>query len=234
MDEVRSPSSDPTLSSADDDQQESNARRRYSDNRGPGDFSSPRRDNGPPAGRVRKELWGLGAGNVRIPCCCLAHDPAIRPQDRDPRARQGNPGPVRPCASAHARVVPGRVGPCTQKSSSPPFRITELPHKLPHYAALLLVLSSSTIAPLPSTLGPDHVEKPLAPAGVAAGLPSKPLDAPLPEPETEDVVMAEDESDKQINVGTEIILDLVKAFQIYLDERKWQHVRYCVRHDHEW
>lgn len=46
--------------------------------------------------------------------------------------------------------------------------------------------------------------------------------------------MAEDESDKQINVGTEIILDLVKAFQIYLDERKWQHVRYCVRHDHEW
>lgn len=32
-----------------------------------------------------------------------------------------------------------------------------------------------------------------------------------------------------INVGREIVQDLTKALQVYLDERKWRNVRYIVR-----
>lgn len=51
----------------------------------------------------------------------------------------------------------------------------------------------------------------------------------------EDVEMATaDTADKAappapINVGREIVQDLIKAFQVYLDERKWRNARYIVR-----
>lgn len=35
---------------------------------------------------------------------------------------------------------------------------------------------------------------------------------------------------EKVNVGREIVKDLMKAFQAFLDERKWKSVRYCVRY----
>ncbi|GAA5864299.1 hypothetical protein JCM1840_006735 [Sporobolomyces johnsonii] len=134
--------------------------------------------------------------------------------------------------------------------------VSELPHKLPHYAALLAHLSLKSVEP-PVTLasritGPASYNGPASrPAfPLAPGLPPRPVDpveSSLPaKPVTEeDATMAEEkkedeskegEEDKKaeekqpekVNVGKEIVEDLMKAFQAFLDERKWRSVRYCV------
>jgi len=61
-----------------------------------------------------------------------------------------------------------------------------------------------------------------------------------PKPEFSEGVSSENEEKKEgqgeeekeivrVNVGKEIVEDLMKAFQAFLDERKWRSVRYCVR-----
>ncbi|CEQ40467.1 SPOSA6832_02087, partial [Sporobolomyces salmonicolor] len=134
--------------------------------------------------------------------------------------------------------------------------VSELPHKLPHYAALLAHLSLKSVEP-PVTLasriaGPASYNGPVSrPAfPLAPGLPPRPVDAaesslPAKPATEEDATMAEEknedetkerEEDKKteekqpekINVGKEIVEDLMKAFQAFLDERKWRSVRYCV------
>lgn len=114
-------------------------------------------------------------------------------------------------------------------------RVTELPHKLPHYVALISLLSRSTIIPVPVS-----VPTPVPTAGktlsdIPAGLPSKPMTHEEMEVVAEvepkvipTVIDSTLSSPARINVATEIVLDLMKALQVSLDERKWRNVRYCV------
>ncbi|ORY91755.1 MIF4G like-domain-containing protein [Leucosporidium creatinivorum] len=114
--------------------------------------------------------------------------------------------------------------------------ITELPHKLPHFAALIAHLSLTAVgAPAPtleSRIAPaPRLDLPTRPLPARpAGLPSKPVDTEEI-PAEQDVEMKADDSinkDEKINVGKMLVADLIKAFQVYLDERKWRNVRYCV------
>ncbi|GAA5821849.1 hypothetical protein JCM11251_004742 [Rhodosporidiobolus azoricus] len=140
--------------------------------------------------------------------------------------------------------------------------ISEIPHKLPHYAALLAHLSLHPSSPpvsllnrlsAPGTAAPSSPATYERRAPAAPGLPVKP-DLGLPqkpvsleeaeaaaekgqegevktegevEGEGGDDERKEDEPEK-VNVGKEIVMDLTKAFQAFLDERKWKSVRYCV------
>ncbi|GAA6063502.1 hypothetical protein JCM10212_004764 [Sporobolomyces blumeae] len=118
--------------------------------------------------------------------------------------------------------------------------VSELPHKLHHYAALLAHLSLKSVSPpvsLASRIsGPASYEgRSQSSTPLVPGLPSKPVetdpDAPPAEPEekmaTEDGADDKPEAEK-VNVGKAIVEDLMKAFQAFLDERKWRSVRYCV------
>lgn len=112
--------------------------------------------------------------------------------------------------------------------------ITELPHKLTHYAALIALLSVPVpAAPVSSNPAPTKPAPALAP-----GLPARPtdeVDAPAAADAEEGDGRADGDSEMKeeggmINVGREILNDLCKAFQGFLDERKWRSVRYCVSH----
>ncbi|GAA5927562.1 Sto1p [Sporobolomyces koalae] len=107
--------------------------------------------------------------------------------------------------------------------------VSELPHKLHHYASLLAYLSLKAVAP-PTSLASRLSGPSSYPA--APGLPTRPVesgegDAATTGEENENQSEGAEEVVK-INVGKEIVEDLMKAFQAFLDERKWKSVRYCV------
>jgi nuclear cap-binding protein subunit 1 len=115
-----------------------------------------------------------------------------------------------------------------------------MPHKLPHYAALLARLSLKAIEP-PVTLASRISANP-TPASwlptdtppLAPGLPAKPAaadgdDAQMATADSKEENGQEKKEVEKTNVGKEIVQDLMKAFQAFLDERKWKSVRYCVR-----
>ncbi|GAA5893972.1 hypothetical protein JCM8208_001295 [Rhodotorula glutinis] len=121
--------------------------------------------------------------------------------------------------------------------------ISELPHKLPHYAALVAQLSLKPVAP--AVPGPPRsatdAARPAPPTAnlpAAPGLPARPIgvdgEAAAASSEAAAVrVVADGESQEdgaqdKVNVGKEVVQDLIKAFQQFLDERKWKSVRYCV------
>ena len=107
--------------------------------------------------------------------------------------------------------------------------ITELPHKLPHYVALLQLLSVlvSSDKPLPlATTIPGLPARPVEPvvlddAGHAVELPVAPMVVDV------DVEVPE-EKVATISTSREIISDIAEALQVYLGERKWRSARYCV------
>ncbi|KAK4700512.1 nuclear cap-binding protein subunit 1, partial [Phenoliferia sp. Uapishka_3] len=109
--------------------------------------------------------------------------------------------------------------------------IAEIPHKIPHYAALISYLSLVPSVPIQSLA--SRIDS--KPPPVQAGLPSKPIDATTGEGEAkeevagDDVEMkAEEEAVKAINIGRAILEDLSKALQDSLDERKWRSARYLI------
>lgn len=115
-----------------------------------------------------------------------------------------------------------------------------MPHKIPHYAALLARLSTNAIAPpasLASRLGgaPKFTpaagrSPPRASAPSEAKTETKGADAEgtaEAAAEVEESKPAAPEPEK-VNVGHAIVQDLAKAFQAFLDERKWKSVRYLV------
>ncbi|GAA6014699.1 hypothetical protein JCM10207_006907 [Rhodosporidiobolus poonsookiae] len=130
--------------------------------------------------------------------------------------------------------------------------VSELPHKLPHYAALLAHLStkpsSAPVSLAARISAPSTYSRPSASASASAsdrtapapalapGLPAKPmseeeaLEAAAVEgaKNGETAGDAEEEQAEKVNVGKEIVKDLMKAFQAFLDERKWKSVRYSV------
>ncbi|GAA5870142.1 hypothetical protein JCM8547_006899 [Rhodosporidiobolus lusitaniae] len=149
--------------------------------------------------------------------------------------------------------------------------VSELPHKLPHYAALLAHLSLKPVAPpsssnsllnrissvAPPSPAPSSYTRPARPTPSAPGLPARPSGLeglPNKPVSIEEAVKAMDEAAasgdgkdgeaaeekdgekeekkedevEKVNVGKEIVQDLMKAFQAFLDERKWKSVRYCV------
>ncbi|EGU12551.1 hypothetical protein RTG_01084 [Rhodotorula toruloides ATCC 204091] len=122
--------------------------------------------------------------------------------------------------------------------------VSEMPHKLPHYAALLARLSLKSIEPPVSlasriSANPTPASWPPPPTDappLAPGLPAKPLvdgeDAQMAGEDSTDGAKAENGEEKKevekVNVGKEVVQDLMKAFQAFLDERKWKSVRYCV------
>ncbi|GAA5965784.1 hypothetical protein JCM3765_007346 [Sporobolomyces pararoseus] len=93
--------------------------------------------------------------------------------------------------------------------------ISELPHKLHHYASLLAHLSLNPVN------RPISLASRITPS--APGLPPKPISSIEGEQPEEEVEMM-----NKVNVGKEIVEDLMKAFQSFLDERKWKSVRYSV------
>lgn len=114
-----------------------------------------------------------------------------------------------------------------------------MPHKLPHYEALLARLSLNAIAApvsLASRIGgggggggaskftPAAGQSPPRAANSSGGADGTEANAGL---EGEDAKPAQPEPEK-VNVGHAIVQDLAKAFQAFLDERKWKSVRYCV------
>lgn len=113
--------------------------------------------------------------------------------------------------------------------------VTELPCKLPHYVAIVHQLSQSVIVPPTAIVIPTQSQKPIIPLSQIPGLPAKPV-ASEDEPAATEPMVTETETTADvemneviaINVGQEIILDIMKALQVYLDERKWRNVRYCV------
>lgn len=109
--------------------------------------------------------------------------------------------------------------------------ITELPHKLTHYASVITLLS----VPVPNVpLNSNAPAKP--PPTLAPGLPARPTDEADATPVPSELANGDTQGDSEmveeggmVNVGREILDDLCKAFQGFLDERKWRSVRYCVR-----
>lgn len=96
--------------------------------------------------------------------------------------------------------------------------VAELPHKLAHYVALIAFLSS-TLDTAPSLMvrmafGESDEGRLAAPAEDAAMV--------------EEAKVEEEPKEVEETVGMAILGDLVKAFQIYLDDREWRSVRYCV------
>lgn len=129
--------------------------------------------------------------------------------------------------------------------------VSELPHKLPHHAALLAQLSLKPVAPvvpLASRISSDVAKSapPTPNRPLAPGLPARPVDVEEDKPAAaeEDAAAAagadgdaqkaqegesqEENGPEKVNVGKEVVQDLAKAFQQFLDERKWKSVRYCV------
>ncbi|BGO90576.1 hypothetical protein NBRC10512_005296 [Rhodotorula toruloides] len=122
--------------------------------------------------------------------------------------------------------------------------VSEMPHKLPHYAALLARLSLKSMEPPVSlaariSANPTPASWPPPPTDaspLAPGLPAKPVvdgeDAQMAGEDSTDGAKVENSEEKKevekVNVGKEIVQDLMKAFQAFLDERKWKSVRYCV------
>ena len=125
--------------------------------------------------------------------------------------------------------------------------VSELPHKLHHYASLLAHLSLKSVTPpvsLASRISSVPTPSSYPPSSPAApGLPAKPIDSnglppkPVSSEEAEQEggekkqgeVEEEEKEVVRVNVGKEIVEDLMKAFQAFLDERKWRSVRYCVK-----
>lgn len=118
--------------------------------------------------------------------------------------------------------------------------VSEMPHKIPHYAALLARLSTNAIAPpasLASRLGgaPKFTpaagrSPPRASAPSEAETETKGADAEgtaEAAAEVEESKPAAPEPEK-VNVGHAIVQDLAKALQAFLDERKWKSIRYLV------
>lgn len=119
-------------------------------------------------------------------------------------------------------------------------RVSEMPHKIPHYAALLARLSTNAIAPpasLASRLGGAPKITPAAgrsPPRVGAPSETETKEGGDAEGTAEAAAEVEEESKpaapepEKVNVGHAIVQDLAKAFQAFLDERKWKSVRYLV------
>ncbi|BGP23709.1 Nuclear cap-binding protein subunit 1 [Rhodotorula toruloides] len=118
--------------------------------------------------------------------------------------------------------------------------VSEMPHKLPHYAALLAHLSLKAVEPPVSlasriSANPTPASWPPPPADaapLASGLPAKPVvdgdDAQMTGEDEKEGNGEQKKEVEKVNVGKEIVQDLMKAFQAFLDERKWKSVRYCV------
>lgn len=118
--------------------------------------------------------------------------------------------------------------------------VSEMPHKIPHYAALLARLSLNAITPpvsLAARIGGPAKFTPAAgqsPPRAADASEAKEGDA---EVKAEEVATAGAEGDEskpaapepeKVNIGHAIVQDLAKAFQAFLDERRWKSVRYSV------
>lgn len=122
-------------------------------------------------------------------------------------------------------------------------RVSEMPHKIPHYAALLARLSTNAIAPpasLASRLGGAAKITPAAgrsPPRAGAPSETETKEGGDAEGTAEAAAEVEEESKpaapepEKVNVGHAIVQDLAKAFQAFLDERKWKSVRYLVRRE---
>ncbi|KAK4056523.1 Nuclear cap-binding protein subunit 1 [Microbotryomycetes sp. JL221] len=201
----------------DDDPMDGPAYRRRANERG--DFNSPGRFRGPNSRdsarqAFRESVWKMGAD-----------------EDFD--------------AATHLPALASSIKSQFQRDSALVFEtmraaVIELPHKLPHYAALIAKLATeSSSAPslmrrvdmpikaLPgrATAGAkwEHANndgEPAAPADPSAGDMAATNDAQMADEVTKD--------DDEPNVGREIVLDLAKAFQTYLDERKWRSVRFSI------
>ncbi|GAA5986795.1 hypothetical protein JCM10908_000901 [Rhodotorula pacifica] len=111
---------------------------------------------------------------------------------------------------------------------------SEMPHKIPHYAALLARLSVNAVTPpvsLASRIGGPSKFTPAAgqspPRGAAPAEPKEEADA-NGAAEAEEAKPAAAPEPEKVNVGHAIVQDLAKAFQAFLDERRWKSVRYSV------
>ena len=107
-----------------------------------------------------------------------------------------------------------------------PLSASECPHKLPFIAALLGLLANTPFTPPPSRIAAKPI---VTMTGSEAGLihlhkgERNGLDVEMQAPAPITPAPAPD-----MNIGIEIVKDLVKAFQNHLDARRWRSVRFSV------
>ncbi|KAM0746015.1 hypothetical protein T439DRAFT_307230 [Meredithblackwellia eburnea MCA 4105] len=104
--------------------------------------------------------------------------------------------------------------------------VTELPHKIPHYVALITYLSMSDSTPAP-TLAARLAAVPSLPPKPTTTTEGTEGDAEMKDKE-EDEIKPEVAAPEVINIGREIIKDLTVALQEQLDDRRWRGARYIV------
>jgi len=117
-------------------------------------------------------------------------------------------------------------------------RITEQPHKLPLNAALLgYLLTAPTSVPAGSSAN-DASEQPAEDefGRTSPVSPSRHRNSALGDDERRQAGSMSPEkegapSEKALSMGDEILKDLVRAFQGWLDARMWRNVRLCVSDD---
>lgn len=91
--------------------------------------------------------------------------------------------------------------------------IAECPHKLPHYAALLALLAREAVSP-------SAVAKPPAVATNGDAVANGDEEMQTQTPTTPAPVA--------VNVGIEVVKDLIKTLQSHLDARRWRSARFTV------
>ncbi|KAL8276473.1 hypothetical protein RQP46_011123 [Phenoliferia psychrophenolica] len=206
----------------DDESQDGNYRRRNNER---GDYSSPRRDIRGMGGNS----GGGGGYGAQVPQSTLLQ------KFKDALWQIGNTDEYDPVLEIP--ILATTVELQFHRDSSLVFEafrvaVSEIPHKLPVYAALIAFLSLAPSVATPSLASRLDTK----PAPVVPGLPSKPAEAGGADGEeakpaaaaTEDVEMKADNEDEAVNIGRLIVEDLTKALQLNLDERKWRSARYLI------
>lgn len=108
--------------------------------------------------------------------------------------------------------------------------IAECPHKLPYFATILSLLANEAFTPPPARIPAKPLVTITNPAAVSStGTATNGDDAEMQAAAAS--APSTPATPQSINIGLEIVKDLVKVFQNHLDARRWRSVRFCVSPD---
>lgn len=106
--------------------------------------------------------------------------------------------------------------------------IAECPHKLPYFATILSLLANEAFTPPPARIPAKPLVTITNPAAVSStGTATNGDDAEMQAAAAASAPTTP-ATPQSINIGLEIVKDLVKVFQNHLDARRWRSVRFCV------
>ena len=109
--------------------------------------------------------------------------------------------------------------------------IAECPHKLPYFATVLSLLANEAFTP-PAARIPAKplvtITNPASTTGASNGNGNGNAAEDDEEMKAASSVPNTPAPAQSVNIGLEIVKDLVKVFQNHLDARRWRSVRFCV------